>query len=203
MKKPKAPVIQESAAEKTLRANGSAMATEAQSITDRLAGRANKMASADTSHVVTGAANASAARATGQALRESSTVNERLAAVLGGESARLDATTNAHASSMANRVENMAGQAKRGAGITGSVLSALSTQADGQARAAEITTQAKMQRQAAKMKAISGMANAAVSYQSNMKMMNELRGINTDAKAGDFSPVQDTYSIKSRLGIRG
>lgn len=203
MKKPKAPVIQESAAEKTLRANGNAMAAEAQSIADRLAGRANKIASADTSHVVTGAANASAARAAGQALRDSKTVNERLAAVLGGESARLDATTNAQVGSTANRVENIAGQAKRGVGVTGSVINALTTQADGQARAAEITAQAKMQRQAAKMKAISNAANAVISYQSNKQMMDELKGVNTNAQAGDFSPVQNTYSVKTRLGILG
>jgi hypothetical protein len=188
MKKPKAPVIQESVAEKSLRANGNAMATEAASITDRLGGRASKAAMADTTDIGTSAASAVTARATSNALRTAGNTDAKVNAILGGNSAKSTAVTNARAGSFMQRLNNMNVVAKRGLGVTGGVVQSLSNQADGQSRAAEITANSKMQRQAAKMSAIGNGISAAATYGTNKQMMAELNGVNTTAQAGDFSP---------------
>lgn len=199
MKKPKAPVIQESAAEKSLRANGNAMAAEAASITDRLGARATKAALADTSNIDTSAASAAVARSAGKALNQATDTDSRVAAILGTNSAKAEAVNKARTTSFAQRLQTMDSVAKRGLGITGGAMRSLSTLADGQAQAAAITAESKMQRQAEKMRAVGSVISTGANYFANQAFMKELKGIPTSAKPGDMSADPNSFNLLDKF----
>jgi hypothetical protein len=144
---------------------------------------------ADTSAVATSAASAGASRATGAALKTTNTTDGRVAAILGGNSAKEQAVTAARAGAFSERLRSMDAITKRGVGVTGSTLNALATQADGASRAAEITAQAKMQRQAQKMAAIGNIIQAGASYGTNKEIMDALK-----PKGGGMSPAPTAWA---------
>lgn len=180
--KKSAPKIQESAQERTLRQHGAQLSTEASRLNSAFAARAAKVAAADNTSVVTTAASGTVAKSLADRLKTATTGDQRVAAILGANSAGTALNTQARATGRASTINNLTANVKRGLGVTGSVLSSLSSQAQSAQNASEIDVQSRMDAQAAKMKALGSAISAGIDYKTgleqkaqNQEYMNLLR----------------------------
>ena len=174
MKRPKAPQIKESAAEKQGRVQAQAQFSQSRSLARAFDGRANDAAFRDNGQVMRGAANSAVAQTTADAVANATTQDGRANAIIAGNAVRGRALTDASGQAKASRLANIGGVIDRAMGVSGGALQSTSALARGQEQASSIAAQSQMQRQADRMNALGSMVTAGVNFHDHRKTQKQL-----------------------------
>lgn len=177
MRKPKA--VRASAAETTAQRLGSEQAGMANAMKNRLIGAVNKAATRDDSAILRNSASAATARSTAEAVSGASTPVQRAAAIIGGNSARGRALSDANVTAKGSTVDRISDAVRLNLGAQEGSANSLTRLAQAQNNAAFTVADAKMRNTAATLGAIGNVVSTYGQVKANTAMTNELAKQNT------------------------